>query len=230
MKTPDVFPIDMISIGPVVITNTVIITWLAMAVIIIGSCLLTRRLSLTPGIRQEILESILEATEKTIKETVPIDPWEVIPLITTLWILIGVSNLIGLVPGLMTPTADINTTFAFAVISFSLMHVIGIKTMGLKRYLSHYTEPSWILLPIHILAEFTRTIALAVRLFGNMLSGDMIAVIILGIAGFLVPVPFALLHIIIGLIQAYIFGILTLVFIAGGIRTDPQENQHQKED
>ncbi|HBR21361.1 MAG TPA: F0F1 ATP synthase subunit A, partial [Nitrospiraceae bacterium] len=126
--------------------------------------------------------------------------------------------------------ADINTTFAFAVISFSLMHVIGIKTMGLKRYLSHYTEPSWILLPIHILAEFTRTIALAVRLFGNMLSGDMIAVIILGIAGFLVPVPFALLHIIIGLIQAYIFGILTLVFIAGGIRTDPQENQHQKED
>jgi F-type H+-transporting ATPase subunit a len=222
MKTPDVFPVDMISIGPVAVTNTVIITWLAMAVIIIGSYLLTRRLSLTPGISQEVLESLMEAAEKTIKETVPIDPWEVIPLIMTLWILIGVSNLIGLVPGLMTPTADINTTFAFAVISFSLMHVVGIKTMGLKRYLSHYTEPSWILLPIHILAEFTRTIALAVRLFGNMLSGDMIAVIILGIAGFLVPIPFALLHVIIGLIQAYIFGILTLVFIAGGIRTEPQ--------
>lgn len=229
MKAPEVFPIDIISIGPVVITNTVIITWLAMAVIIIGSYLLTRRLSTSPGIRQEILESILEAAEKTIKETLPIDPWEVIPLIMTLWILIGISNLIGLVPGLITPTADINTTFAFAVISFSLMHVVGIKTMGLKRYLSHYTEPSWILLPIHILAEFTRTIALAVRLFGNMLSGDMIAVIILGIAGFLVPIPFALLHIIIGLIQAYIFGILTVVFIAGGIRTDPQKN-HQKED
>lgn len=229
MKTPDVFPVDLIYIGPVVITNTVIITWLAMTVIIIGSYLLTRRLSLTPGVRQEILESILEAAEKTIKETVPIDPWEVIPLITTIWILIGVSNLIGLVPGLMTPTADINTTFAFAVISFSLMHVVGIRTMGLKGYLAHYREPSWILLPIHVLAEFTRTIALAVRLFGNMLSGDMIAVIMLGIAGFLVPIPFALLHVIIGLIQAFIFGILTLVFIAGGIRTEQKES-HQKED
>jgi F-type H+-transporting ATPase subunit a len=229
MKTLDVFPVDLIYIGPVVITNTVIITWLAMTVIIIGSYLLTRRLSLTPGVRQEILESILEAAEKTIKETVPIDPWEVIPLITTIWILIGVSNLIGLVPGLITPTADINTTFAFAVISFSLTHVVGIRTMGLKGYLAHYREPSWILLPIHVLAEFTRTIALAVRLFGNMLSGDMIAVIMLGIAGFLVPIPFALLHVIIGLIQAFIFGILTLVFIAGGIRTEQKES-HQKED
>jgi F-type H+-transporting ATPase subunit a len=223
MNTPDVFPVDMISIGPVVITNTVIITWLAMAVIIVGSYLLTRRLSLTPGIGQEILESLLEAAEKTVKETVSIDPWIVIPFVTTLWILIGVSNLVGLIPGLVTPTADINTTFAFAMVSFSLMHVLGIKTMGMKGYLSHYKEPSWILLPIHVLAEFTRTIALAVRLFGNMLSGDMIAVIILGIAGFLVPIPFALLHIIIGLIQAYIFGILTLVFIAGGIRTESQE-------
>lgn len=229
MKTLDVFPVDLIYIGPVVITNTVIITWLAMTVIIIGSYLLTRRLSLTPGVRQEILESILEAAEKTIKETVPIDPWEVIPLITTIWILIGVSNLIGLVPGLITPTADINTTFAFAVISFSLTHVVGIRTMGLKGYLAHYREPSWILLPIHVLAEFTRTIALAARLFGNMLSGDMIAVIMLGIAGFLVPIPFALLHVIIGLIQAFIFGILTLVFIAGGIRTEQKES-HQKED
>jgi F-type H+-transporting ATPase subunit a len=223
MNTPDVFPVDMISIGPVVITNTVIITWLAMAVIIVGSYLLTMRLSLTPGIGQEILESLLEAAEKTVKETVSIDPWIVIPFVTTLWILIGVSNLVGLIPGLVTPTADINTTFAFAMVSFSLMHVLGIKTMGMKGYLSHYKEPSWILLPIHVLAEFTRTIALAVRLFGNMLSGDMIAVIILGIAGFLVPIPFALLHIIIGLIQAYIFGILTLVFIAGGIRTESQE-------
>lgn len=228
MKTFDIFPVEVIAIGPVAITNTVIITWLAMAVIVISAYLLTKRLSLTPGIGQEILEAIIEAAEKTIQETVPIDPWHVIPSIMTLWILIGTSNLIGLVPGLVTPTADINMTFAFAMISFTLMHVVGVKTMGLKRYLSHYTEPSWILLPIHILAEFTRTIALAVRLFGNMLSGDMIAAIILGIAGFLVPVPFALLHIIIGIIQAYIFGILTLVFIAGGIRTELQE-PHSKE-
>ena len=99
-----------------------------------------------------------------------------------------------------------------------MTHVFGIKTEGLKGYLMHYKEPTWLLLPFHLIAEVTRTIALAVRLFGNMLSGDMIAVILLGIVGFLVPVPFDLLHIVIGLIQAYIFGVLTLVFIAGGIR------------
>jgi F-type H+-transporting ATPase subunit a len=105
-----------------------------------------------------------------------------------------------------------------------MMHVFGLKTMGLRNYLKHYTEPSWILLPIHFLAELTRTIALAIRLFGNMLSGDMIGIILLGIAGFLVPVPFSLLHIVIGIIQAYIFGILTLVFIAGGIRVEQNKN------
>jgi F-type H+-transporting ATPase subunit a len=118
-----------------------------------------------------------------------------------------------------TPTADLNTTFAFAVISYSMTHVFGIATQGLKEYISHYKEPTWILLPFHLIAEVTRTVALAVRLFGNMLSGDMIALILLGIVGFLVPVPFDLLHIIIGIIQAYIFGVLTLVFIAGGIRS-----------
>jgi F-type H+-transporting ATPase subunit a len=101
-----------------------------------------------------------------------------------------------------------------------MTHVFGIATQGLKEYLMHYGEPTWILFPFHLLAEVTRTVALAVRLFGNMLSGDMIAIILLGVVGFLVPVPFDLLHVVIGIIQAYIFGILTLVFIAGGIRTN----------
>ena len=98
-----------------------------------------------------------------------------------------------------------------------MTHVVGIGAQGLRGYLAHYAEPTWLLLPFHLIAEATRTVALAVRLFGNMLSGDMVAVIILGIAGLLVPIPFAMLHIVIGLIQAYIFGMLTLVFIAGGI-------------
>jgi F-type H+-transporting ATPase subunit a len=134
-------------------------------------------------------------------------------------VLIGAANLAGLIPGLTTPTADLNTTCAFAAVSFSMTHIIGIRTQGLKGYLAHYREPSWILLPFHLVAEATRTVALAIRLFGNMLSGDMIAVILLGVVGFIVPVPFALLHVVIGLIQAYIFGVLTLVFIAGGIRS-----------
>jgi F-type H+-transporting ATPase subunit a len=218
-----VFPEKVFSIGPVDITDTVLVTWLVMAVITAVCYAATRRLDLRPGRLQEILEALYEAVEGTVKDVVPVDPALVIPVLGTLWIFIGVSNLIGLLPGLSTPTADINATFALAVVAYSTSHVFGIKTRGLGGYLAHYKEPTWLLLPFHVMAEITRTIALAVRLFGNMLSGEMIALILLGIAGFLVPIPFALLHIIIGLIQAYIFGMLTLVFIAGGVGAKPQE-------
>ncbi|KAB2837061.1 MAG: F0F1 ATP synthase subunit A [Candidatus Brocadia sp.] len=219
MKIFNIFPETIFSIGPVQITDTVVNTWIVIMVIVAVCYLSTRKLSIKPSISQEILEAIYEAIEKTIKDILPLNPWLVAPVLGTLWILIGFSNLAGLIPGLKTPTADLNTTFAFALISFSMTHVIGIATQGLKGYLLHYKEPTWILLPFHLIAEVTRTVALAVRLFGNMLSGDMIAIILLGIVGLLVPIPFSLLHIIIGLIQAYIFGVLTLVFIAGGIRT-----------
>jgi F-type H+-transporting ATPase subunit a len=219
MRRLNVFPETIFSIGPVHITDTVITTWFVMTVIILSCYLSTRRLSIRPSIYQEGLEAVFEAIEKTTKDVLPLNPWLVVPVLGTFWILIGFSNLVGLLPGLKTPTADLNTTFAFAVISYSMTHVFGIATQGLKGYLLHYKEPTWMLLPFHLIAEFTRTLALAVRLFGNMLSGEMIAVILLGIMGLIVPIPFDLLHIIIGLIQAYIFGVLTIVFIAGGIRT-----------
>lgn len=219
MKIFNIFPETIFSIGPVHITDTVITTWFVMALIIAICYSVTRKLSIKPSFFQEVLEAVFEAMEKTIKDILPLDPWLVVPMLGTLWILIGFSNLAGLIPGLKTPTADLNTTCAFALISFSMTHVVGIATQGLKGYLVHYKEPTWVLLPFHLIAEVTRTVALAVRLFGNMLSGDMIAIILLGIVGLLVPIPFSLLHIIIGIIQAYIFGILTLVFIAGGIKT-----------
>jgi F-type H+-transporting ATPase subunit a len=212
-----VFPETVFTVGPVQVTDTVLFTWIVMAVIVLTSRLLTRRLSADrPTLSQEMLEASFEAVETTVQEVVPFDPWLVVPLLGTLWLLIGFSNLVGLVPGIKTPTADINTTFAFAVLSYAAAHAVGIANQGLRKYLAHYGRPTWIVMPFHLVAEVTRTVALAVRLFGNMLSGDMVAVIILGIAGLLAPVPFALLHIVIGLIQAYIFGILTLVFIAGG--------------
>jgi F-type H+-transporting ATPase subunit a len=210
-------PETVFSIGPVHVTDTVIATWVVIALVSGISFLATRRLTTEPSFFQEILEAVFEAVEKTVQEVLPVRPWEAVPVLGTIWILIGFSNLIGLIPGLMTPTADLNTTFAFALISYSMTHVFGIRTRGVKGYLSHYREPTWVLLPMHLMAEVTRTIALAVRLFGNMLSGEMIAVILLGAAGLLVPIPFAVLHILIGLIQAYIFGVLTLVFIAIGI-------------
>ena len=211
-----VFPEKIFELGPVVITDTVLVTWLVMAVISMVCYAVTRRLELYPSRMQQMLEALYKAMEDTVKGVVPVDPAAVIPVLGTLWILIGVSNLVGLIPRIPTPTADINATFAFAVVAYSTSHAFGIKTKGLKGYLMHYKEPTWLLLPFHLMAEVTRTVALAVRLFGNMLSGEMIALILVGVAGLLVPVPFDLLHIIIGLIQAYIFGMLTLVFIAEG--------------
>jgi F-type H+-transporting ATPase subunit a len=223
MSKIEVFPETLFSVGPVQVSETVVTSWLVMAIISMSAWILTRRLDLKPSLHQEIVESLFEAVENTIKDVLPIDPWLILPVLGTMWIFIGFSNLTGLLPGLKTPTADINTTFAFAVISFSLTHVYGIKTEGFRGYFSHYREPTLLLLPIHLMAEVTRTVALAVRLFGNMLSGEMIALILLGVVGFLVPIPFAMLHIIIGLIQAYIFGVLTLVFIAGGIRPESEK-------
>jgi F-type H+-transporting ATPase subunit a len=212
-------PETVASIGPVSISTTVVTTWAVMAVVVGLSWMFTRHLAMRPSLLQEVVEALFETTEKTVREILPADPWLAVPVVGTLWILIAFANLAGLIPGLTTPTADLNTTFALAAISFSSTHIVGIKTRGVLGYLTHYREPSWVLLPFHIIAEVTRTVALAVRLFGNMVSGDMVAVILLGVAGFLVPIPFAMLHVLIGIIQAYIFGVLTLVFMAGGVGT-----------
>ena len=217
MKELEFLPGTVLRFGDVVITDTVVFTWTVMAFISIASFFIARRFSLVPSPLQEAVEALFESIKNLIEETLDVDAWDVIPLLGTLWIFIGVSNLIGLVPGLKTPTADINTTFAFAVTSYISIHFYGIKYQGVKGYISHYTEPSVILLPFHLLADVTRIIALAIRLFGNMLSGEMVAAILLVISGLLVPVPMALLHVIIGIVQAYIFGALTLAFISGGI-------------
>jgi len=225
MKAIGIFPGPVFSIGPVSVTDTVIYTWLVMFAIAGFSYLATRRLTMKPGLVQEVLEAAIEAIDRTSMDIIPGRPWEVVPVIGTLWIFIGVSNLAGLVPGLETPTADINTTLSLAVISYVMSHAIGIRTMGFGKYMAHYTRPVWVLLPFHLMAEFTRTLALAVRLFGNMLSGELVAVILLGVAGLFAPVPFDILHIVIGIIQAYIFGMLTLVFTAEGMAVTKEETE-----
>lgn len=230
MREITIFPEPVFTVGPVTVTDTVIYTWVVMAIIIAVCWFLTRGLSIKPSCAQEILESGIQAIEEAIKDVLPIDPWVVIPVLGTIWILIGFSNLAGLVPGLITPTADFNTTLAFAVVAYSMAHIYGVSTQGFVGHFSHYTEPSWLLLPFHIVAEASRTLAMAIRLFGNMISGEMVAIIMLGVAGLIAPVPFHLLHIVIGVIQAYIFGILTLVFIAGGVRKNSGEAGEAREE
>jgi F-type H+-transporting ATPase subunit a len=144
---------------------------------------------------------------------VDIDVAPLVPLVLTLWLFIGVANLIGLVPGVASPTRDLALTASLAAIAFAAGHLYAFKQRGLS-YLRHYFEPNPILLPFNIIGEISRTVALALRLFGNMLSGSLVGAIIVYLVGLLVPVPLLLLSVLTSIVQAYIFGVLTLVFAA----------------
>jgi F-type H+-transporting ATPase subunit a len=146
---------------------------------------------------------------------------EFLPFIGSLWLYLVCANLLGLIPELHSPTAEISVTSGLAVIVFLASHWFGIRSEGLLPYLRHYLSPNPLLLPFNLISELTRTLALAVRLFGNMMSLELAALLMLLVAGLLVPVPLMLLHVIEALVQAYLFGMLALVYIAGGIETQP---------
>lgn len=208
-------PEKLVFLGAIEITDTVIITWMTIAVLILLSLYLRSKLSLfNPGSLQLILEALVEGAETISRETFKGDIWLIISFIVTLWLFIGACNLIGLLPGLHPPTSDLNTTLAFAIAAFLMRHYIGMKIKGPKSYLSHFLRPSFLLFPLHLLAEFTRTFALALRLFGNILSGEVVALIVFGLVGLFLPIPFLLLHLILGLLQAYIFGLLSVAFLS----------------
>ena len=210
-------------IGPVAITGTVVTTWGIMLVLSATAWLLTRRLRLDPGPGQAAVEGIVSAIEEAIAEVLPDQFQRVLPFIGTLWIFIVAANLAGLIPGVDAPTSDLSLTAALALLVFLSVHWYGARAEGVKHYLKHYLRPNPILLPFHIISEISRTAALAVRLFGNMMSLQLAALMVLLVAGFLVPVPLLLLHIVEALVQAYIFGILALIYIAGGIQSQQRE-------
>ncbi|MDN0076683.1 F0F1 ATP synthase subunit A [Crenobacter sp. SG2303] len=179
---------------------------------------LGRSLSASPGRLQVVAEAALTLMTEAVAEVVPPAAVpRVLPFIATLWLFILAANLLGLVPGLSAPTRDLSVTAALAVLVFLAVHVYGVRAAGWRRYLRHYLQPSPILLPFHLISELTRTLALAVRLFGNMMSLEMAALLVLLVAGFLVPVPLLLLHVIEALVQAYIFGMLALIYIGGAL-------------
>jgi F-type H+-transporting ATPase subunit a len=146
----------------------------------------------------------------------------VLPFVATLWVFLLCANLVGLVPGLESPTRDLSVTAALAVLVFFSVHWFGIRASGWRAYLRHYLQPSPLMLPFHLVSEFTRTLALAVRLFGNIMSLELTALLVLTVAGLLVPVPILLLHVIEAVVQAYIFGMLALVYIASGMQAHEQ--------
>lgn len=205
--------------GPWVLTDSVVSTWLIMATLWLVVALGCRNLKDRPGRLQTTFEGVVEFTENAVREVLPDDYRRVTPFILSLWIFLVIANLLSLIPGLESPTRDLSVTSALAVLVYLSVHWFGVRSEGWRAYLRHYLSPNPILLPFHLLSEITRTVALAVRLFGNMMSMDMIAALLLLIAGFLVPVPILMLHVVEGLVQAYIFGTLALIYIASGIQT-----------
>lgn len=214
------------SAGFVDVTGTVITTWIIMLFIGLISWFITRNISTesvsnpqAPGRLQAVLEAIVTVVEGAVADVAPQQVKLLTPFIGSIWIFLVVSNLSGLIPGVHSPTSDLSTTSALAIVVFLSTHWYGVRISGLKIYLKHYLKPSPILLPFHLISEITRTVALAVRLFGNIMSLEMAALLVLLVAGFLAPVPILLLHIIEALVQAYIFGMLALVYVTSGIQS-----------
>lgn len=209
------------------VNATLAFTWLVMAILVVGSWVVTRRLrtdtSLSRG--QNLLEIVVEGIQDQIRDITQQDPGRYLPFIGTLFLFIAVSNVLTLVPGFRPPTGSLSTTSALALCVFVAVPIYGIAAQGVRGYLKTYIRPSVFMLPMNILGELTRTIALAIRLFGNIMSGSMIAAILLAIAPLFFPILMNALGLLIGLIQAYIFSILALVFIASATRVHEEGRQ-----
>jgi F-type H+-transporting ATPase subunit a len=219
----------LLHLGPLAINDAVITTWVIMALLTVFSLWVTRRLQLQPGPLQTALEGSLGAIDDAVRAVLPEQADKVLPFLATLWIFLVVANLSGVIPGVHSPTGHLSTTAALAILVFLSVHWFGIRSEGLKDYLGHYLRPTPMLLPFHIISEITRTVALAVRLFGNIMSLEMAALLILLVAGFLAPVPILMLHIVEALVQAYIFGMLALIYIAGAMQSHQLQRQREKE-
>lgn len=229
MQGQQIFPEYWLKLGPFAVSETILTTWCIMFLLVMISWLITRRLNLQPSPLQAAVEGIVSTIEAAIAAVAPQYTKQLLPFIASLWIFIVIANLAGLIPGIHSPTRDLSTTAALAFLVFLSSHWFGIRTQGIKNYLRHYLTPSPILLPFHIISEITRTVALAVRLFGNIMSLELAALLVLFVAGFLVPIPILMLHIIEALVQAYIFGMLALIYIAGGLQSQQLRTQKQEE-
>lgn len=207
--------------GPITLNATIIFTWIVMLFLVMGSWLITRRLTSDINFSrgQNLLEVLVSGVLGQIRQISQQKPQRYLPLIGTLFIFIAISNLLSVIPGFHPPTGSLSTTVALAICVFVAVPVFGISQQGLVGYLSQYIKPSPIMLPFNVIGELSRTLALAVRLFGNVMSGTMIAGILLAIVPLFFPIVMQVLGLLTGLIQAYIFAVLAMVYIASGTRT-----------
>jgi F-type H+-transporting ATPase subunit a len=202
--------------GFVKLNSTIATTWALMLLLVTGAHLITRRLTsdVVTSRWQAALEVLVTGIDDQIKEVGLTVPERYLPFIGTLFIFIATANLFTLLPGYEPPTGSLSTTAALALCVFAAIPVFGIGRRGWRRYLRSYTEPTALMLPFNLISELSRTLALAIRLFGNMMSGTMIIAILLTITPFIFPVAMSALGLLTGMVQAYIFSVLATVYIA----------------
>jgi F-type H+-transporting ATPase subunit a len=213
-------PLDLtyaFAIGPLKVAGVVVTSWGILAFLGLGSFLLTRRLAIRPGKIQATVEIVVSAIDDQIRATIPGDPGCYRALIGTLLLFILTANWSSLIPGVEPPTAHLETDAALALIVFVATIGYGIHAQGLWGYLKSFARPSWVMIPLNLIEQITRSFSLMVRLFGNVMSGVFVIGIILSLAGLLVPIPLMALDLLTGAVQAYIFAILALVFIASAV-------------
>ena len=219
------------TLGPVPITQPVLVTWALLALFAALSFAVTRRLSLVPGKAQAVLEILVGAVDDQIRDTMQADPGPFRALIGTIFLYVLIANWSSLVPGIEPPTAHLETDAALALIVFGATLYYGVATRGLGGYLKTFAEPTWVMIPLNVVEQITRTFSLIVRLFGNVMSGVFVIGIVLSLAGLLVPIPLMALELLTGAVQAYIFATLALVFIGSSVsgRDAPLEKESPHE-
>ena len=200
---------------------TLVFSWVTMLVLVMISALVTRQLSVGPDRMsrgQHGLEIIVTTIRDQISDASRQDARPFLPFIGTLFLFIATANIIEIIPGMMSPAASLSTTIALALCVFVAVPLFGIKSQGWGHYLQHYIEPMPVMLPFNIISELSRTIALAIRLFGNVMSTSLLVAILLSIVPLLFPVVMEAFGLLVGVIQAYVFAILSMVYIASGMR------------
>ncbi len=196
-------------------------TWLIMLLLIVVSLLAVRSIKMIPEGGQNFFEVVVSGIENFQVEVMGEHGRSLFPLIATLGLFIFLSNVLGLIPGFYSPTASINTTLACALIVFVTTHIIGVKYHGFK-YIKHFLGPIWwmapLMLPIEIIGHLSRVLSLTLRLFGNIMGEDLVLAILLFLAGtFLAPLPLMFLAVFTSFVQAFIFALLTMMYIAGSM-------------
>ena len=195
-------------------------SWFVMAMLALCSFLATRRMDILPGRFQNVMEAVLGGFDDLLVDTMGPEGRKFFPLIATLGLYILTSNLLGLLPGFESPTANLNTTVSMAVVVFVMTHVVGIRIHGFK-YVKHFMGPIWwltpIMMPIEIISHLSRPLSLSVRLFGNIMGEDIVLAVVILLVPFLVPLPVFVLMIFTSVIQTLVFMLLTMMYIAGAM-------------